>query len=50
MAANVIEHSGYFYNGFSMQMGSGGASLATARYLRDKCLKRALRPDLPWAA
>lgn len=35
-AANVIEASGYFYDGFSMQMGSGGASLATAQYLRAK--------------
>lgn len=36
MAADVIEASGYFYDGFSMQMGSGGASLATARFLREK--------------
>ncbi|MDO4543682.1 MAG: citrate lyase subunit alpha [Clostridia bacterium] len=35
-AAEVIEASGYFYDGFSMQMGSGGASLATARFLREK--------------
>lgn len=35
-AADVIEASGYFYDGFSMQMGSGGASLATARFLREK--------------
>ncbi|MBQ6622618.1 MAG: citrate lyase subunit alpha [Mogibacterium sp.] len=35
-AADVIEHSGYFYDGFAMQMGSGGASLATARFLREK--------------
>ena len=34
-AAQVIEHSGCFYDGFSMQMGSGGASLATARFLRE---------------
>lgn len=37
-AANVIEASGYFEDNFSMQMGSGGASLATARFLRDKML------------
>ncbi len=36
--ADVIEASGYFYDGFSMQMGSGGASLATARYLREKMI------------
>lgn len=35
-AAEVIEASGYFYDGFAMQMGSGGASLATARFLREK--------------
>ena len=35
-AADVIEHSGYLKDGFSMQMGSGGASLATARFLREK--------------
>ena len=35
-AAKVIENSGCFYDGFSMQMGSGGASLATARFLREK--------------
>ncbi len=38
--ADVIEASGYFYDGFSMQMGSGGASLATARYLREKMIER----------
>jgi len=39
-AAEVIEASGYFYDGFSMQMGSGGASLATARYLREKMVEK----------
>lgn len=39
-AANVIEHSGYFYDGFAMQMGSGGASLATARFLREKMIQK----------
>ncbi len=42
MAAEVIEQSGYFYDGFSMQMGSGGASLATARFLREKMLQKKL--------
>ena len=40
MAADVIEASGYFNDEFSMQMGSGGASLATARYLRDKMIAK----------
>ena len=31
-AAEVIMNSGYFYDGFAMQMGSGGASLATVRF------------------
>ena len=39
-AADAIEASGYFHDGFSMQMGSGGASLATARYLREKMLEK----------
>lgn len=40
-AANVVEAAGYLYDGFSMQMGSGGASLATARFIRQKCWTRA---------
>ena len=35
-AANVIEHSGYFNDGFSLQTGTGGASLAVTRFLEDK--------------
>ncbi len=42
-AADLIEASGYFYDGFSMQMGSGGASLATARFLREKMEQRGLQ-------
>ena len=42
-AANVIEATGYLYDGFSMQMGSGGASLATARFLRQKMLDQHIR-------
>ena len=38
--AEVIEHSGYFCDGFAMQMGSGGASLATARFLREKMIQK----------
>jgi len=37
-AAEVIEASGYFEDGFSLQTGSGGASLATTRFLRDKMI------------
>ncbi|OIP82785.1 MAG: citrate lyase subunit alpha [Porphyromonadaceae bacterium CG2_30_38_12] len=35
-AADVIEHSGYFVPGFSFQLGAGGASLAVAKFMRDK--------------
>jgi len=39
-AAEVIEHSGYFNDGFNMQTGSGGASLAVTRFLEDKMVKQ----------
>lgn len=42
-AANVIEASGYFEDGFSFQMGSGGAALATARFLRDKMIAQNIK-------
>jgi len=36
--AEVIEASGRFKDGWSFQLGSGGASLAVARYLRERML------------
>ena len=42
-AAGVIKASGYLYDGFSMQMGSGGASLATARFIRQMMLDEGLK-------
>lgn len=39
-AAEVIVHSGYFYDGFSMQTGTGGASLAVTRFLHDYMVKQ----------
>jgi citrate lyase subunit alpha/citrate CoA-transferase len=42
-ASNVIEASGLFQNGFSMQMGSGGASLAVARFLREKMVRNNIK-------
>lgn len=42
-AADVIEASGYFYNGFSLQTGSGGAALATTRFLRDKMANKGVK-------
>lgn len=41
--ADVIEHSGYFNNGFSMQTGSGGASLAVTRFLKEKMIRKDIR-------
>lgn len=41
--ANVIEATGRFKNGWSMQMGSGGASLAVARFLRERMVKRNIK-------
>lgn len=36
LASEVIEHSGYFVPGFSFQVGAGGASLAVAKFIREK--------------
>lgn len=38
-AANVIEYSGYFKNGYSLQLGSGGASLAAAQFIKERMLE-----------
>lgn len=42
-AANVIEASGKFVDGFSMQTGSGGASLAVTRFLREKMIAKGIK-------
>lgn len=39
LGAEVIEHSGCFKQGFSFQVGAGGASLAVAKYIREKMKK-----------
>jgi citrate lyase subunit alpha/citrate CoA-transferase len=44
-AAEVMEASGYFNDGFSFQTGTGGASLAVTRFLRDKMLKKGIKAD-----
>lgn len=41
-AATVIEHSGYFKQGFSFQLGSGGASLSAAKFIREKMLAKGI--------
>lgn len=43
MTAEVCEASGYLYDGFSMQMGSGGASLAACRYIREKMIAQNIK-------
>jgi len=42
-ASTVIEHSGYFKQGFSLQMGSGGASLSAAKFIRQKMLDKGIK-------
>ncbi len=41
-AAQVIDAAGYLYDGFSMQMGSGGASLAAARFIRQMMIDKGI--------
>jgi len=43
LAADVIEHSGYFENGFSFQVGAGGASLAVAKFVREKMKRQNIK-------
>jgi len=43
LAANVIEHSGYFKNDFSFQVGAGGASLAVAKFIREKMKRKDIK-------
>ena len=38
-ASNVITSSPYYHDGFSLQAGSGGASLAVARFLKEKMIE-----------
>lgn len=42
-AAKVIENSGYFRPGFSIQTGSGGASLAVVKYLRQAMIDQNIK-------
>ncbi len=43
--AEVIEAAGILQEGFSMQMGTGGASLATARFIRNKMIEKGISAD-----
>lgn len=42
-AAKVIINSGYFNDGFSIQTGSGGASLAAVKFIREEMLRRNIK-------
>ena len=42
-AAKMIQASGLLQNGFSFQTGAGGASLATAKFLKEIMLKEGIR-------
>ena len=42
-AAEVIEHSGYFRDGFSMQTGSGAASTAATRFMAEKMARHGVK-------
>ena len=39
IAAQVVEHAGYFKEGFAMQLGAGAAAVSTGLYLRDLMLR-----------
>ena len=43
LAAQVIEHSEFMVNGYSFQVGAGGASLATAKYVNEIMKKRGIK-------
>lgn len=42
-AAKVILNSGYFKDGFSIQTGSGGASLAAVKYIRESMIQQGIK-------
>lgn len=42
-AAKVIINSGYFQDGFSIQTGSGGASLAAVKYIRESMINQGIK-------
>jgi len=44
-AAKVIINSGYFKSGFSIQTGSGGASLAAVKFLRESMIEQNVVAD-----
>lgn len=42
-AAKVVINSGYFEEGFSIQTGTGGASLAVVKYIRESMIEKGIK-------
>lgn len=42
-AAKVVINSGYFEDGFSIQTGTGGASLAVVKYIRESMIEKGIK-------
>ena len=42
-AAKVIIHGGYFKDGFSIQTGTGGASLAAVKFIRESMIEKGIK-------
>ncbi|NDR58412.1 citrate lyase subunit alpha [Aliiruegeria sabulilitoris] len=47
LCAEVMEHAGYFEDGFSMQTGTGGSSTATSRFLEHRMRAKGIKAG--WA-
>ena len=45
-AADVLEHAGYFKDGFSIQTGSGASATAVTRFMEDRMRKAGIRPTV----
>ena len=43
LSADVMEHSGYFNEGFSMQTGTGGSATATTRFLETRMRAKGIK-------
>ena len=43
IAADVVEYSGYFKEGFSLQTGSGASSIAAVQFLQDRMTQKGIK-------
>lgn len=43
LSADVMEHGGYFEDGFSMQTGTGGSATATTRFLEHRMRRKGIK-------